>query len=101
MLSEKAINKAIAERIRAAREQAGISITTLAELAGMSRVGLSYIGNGNRRVSAAKLIHIAETLEKPLSFFLTDLDKPTAPARRIVSPPLRKIKPLGFSPFLQ
>lgn len=64
-------------RIRAAREEAGMSQSELAEVLGFqSATAVSLIESGERGVSAALLPRVAEVLHRDIGYFLGQEEKP-------------------------
>ena len=66
----------VAARIKAARREAGISQTKLAQGVGVTFQQVQKYENGANRVSADRLQRIAEVVHKPVSYFF--LDQPPA-----------------------
>jgi transcriptional regulator with XRE-family HTH domain len=64
--------KNLAERLRTAREDAGVSQDTVAQTLGVPRAAISQIEHGNRRVEAIELARLAKLYKKPLSYFAHD-----------------------------
>lgn len=62
----------IGENIRQARSAAGLTVTTLAERAGLSKGALSKIETGAGSASVSTLIGLAEALGRPLAEFFQD-----------------------------
>lgn len=60
---------ALAERLRTAREAAGLSQEEVAQQLGLPRPAISQIENGNRKVQALELARLAKLYGSPLSFF--------------------------------
>ena len=57
------------ERIRRAREEAGMTQTELAELAKFSQAAISKIEQGKRDVPAAEILYLCISLDKPILYF--------------------------------
>ncbi len=70
----------IGGRIRAAREELGITQATLADAVGVPREAISRMESGERAVKVGELASLARELVRPVSYFLTD----AAPARLAV-----------------
>jgi transcriptional regulator with XRE-family HTH domain len=70
-MTEKA-RKRLAERLRTAREAAGISQDSVAQTLGVPRAAISQIEHGNRRVEAIELARLAKLYKKSLSYFADD-----------------------------
>ncbi len=62
----------LGERIALARSAKGLSQQELASRVRIDRTALSKIESGVRRVSALELAAVAEALQRPLSWFLSD-----------------------------
>lgn len=67
------IYRQIGERIANAREKHGLTITELAEAAGMGRPMLSHIESGRHRLMIHQLEKIARALGKKPGYFLRNL----------------------------
>jgi len=78
--------KQLAERLRIAREESGLSQEQVAEYLNLPRPAISLIERGQRRVEALELARLAKLFNRPLSFF-TDDDLP-----RDESPQLELLK---------
>jgi transcriptional regulator with XRE-family HTH domain len=61
---------ALGERIRKAREEAGLSQQILADFINSTQNAISQYESGTRSVSLETLVRIARQLEKPLGYFL-------------------------------
>jgi len=61
--------KVLADRLREAREAAGLSQEDVAQKLGLLRPAISQIENGHRRVEALELARLAKLYGRPLSFF--------------------------------
>lgn len=59
----------LAERLREAREAAGLSQEDVAQKLGVPRPAVSQIENGHRRVEALELARLAKLYGRPLGFF--------------------------------
>jgi transcriptional regulator with XRE-family HTH domain len=67
----------LAERLREAREYLGLSQQFVADHTRISRVAISEIENGRRRVEALELKALAGLYKYPVSYFLEDnLEQP-------------------------
>ena len=60
--------------LRVIRERSGLSISALADPAGISQPHLSNIESGRRRASAAVISQLAVALKVPLVVLLADVD---------------------------
>jgi XRE family transcriptional regulator, aerobic/anaerobic benzoate catabolism transcriptional regulator len=72
----------LGRRARAAREEAGLSLTEVARRAGLSRRFLTLLEGGRANVSLARLADLAAVLRLPLRE-LCDVDVSRAPALRV------------------
>lgn len=72
--------KQLAERLREAREAAGLSQGDVAQKLSMPRPAISQIENGHRRVEALELARLAKLYGRPLGFFA---DEEPVGARRL------------------
>ena len=68
-------NKKIGRRIKAIREEKGISQTKLGNLIGVSYQQIQKYENGTSALSVEKLDKIATTLTMPVSYFFEDYAK--------------------------
>lgn len=59
-------------RIARARELAGVSQTSLGDALGVDRSAISRMEKGDRKVSVPEMLTIAERLERPLSYFMSE-----------------------------
>jgi transcriptional regulator with XRE-family HTH domain len=62
----------VASRIKAARNQAGLTQTNLAHAIGVTFQQVQKYENGTNRVTAHRLQQIAMALKKPISYFFLD-----------------------------
>jgi transcriptional regulator with XRE-family HTH domain len=67
-----AATKIVAERIKVARTEAGMSQEVLGEASGVTFQQIQKYESGRNRVSADRLQRIADALEKPISYFFYD-----------------------------
>ena len=77
------------QRLRAARQEAGLLQEEAATALGRPQSFISKCENGERRVDAVELVYFARLYDRPLSFFLGELDEATArrrPRRRQARP---------------
>lgn len=68
--------KIFGERLRAAREQKGISQKSVAELLGVTRTQISDIENGKTGTSMARLVTLAEFYHVSTDYLLGITDDP-------------------------
>jgi transcriptional regulator with XRE-family HTH domain len=64
--------KDIADKLRVAREEKGLSQEEVALKLGLPRPAISQIENGRRRVEVLELIQLAKLYERPLEFFANE-----------------------------
>jgi transcriptional regulator with XRE-family HTH domain len=69
------VTDALSDRIREAREDAGLTQEQIAPLLGVTLATVSRYerGIGKRGISVAMLARIAQVTGKPLSFFLSEV----------------------------
>lgn len=67
-------------RLRARREEIGVSQATVAKAAGVTFQQLQKYETGTNRVSASRLYDIAQFLKVPISYFF---DEPVVSERRV------------------
>jgi transcriptional regulator with XRE-family HTH domain len=65
-------DQGVAERLRVARERAGVSQTALAKAVGVTFQQIQKYENGRNRISAGRLQHIARILDVPISVLMPD-----------------------------
>ncbi len=68
----------LAERLREVREYLGLSQQFVAEHAGISRVAVSAIENGKRKVEALELEALASLYKYPVTYFLDAVEEEPA-----------------------
>jgi transcriptional regulator with XRE-family HTH domain len=69
----------LAERLQSTREYLGLSQQFVAEHTGLSRVAISAIENGKRRVEATELEVLSQLYKYPVTYFLEGaLDEPAS-----------------------
>ena len=76
----------VGERLRAARQERGLSVGALAETAGIGKGSLSEVENGARNPTLSTLYALAGALELPLSTLLAG-----RPGARLTSPGLEAL----------
>jgi transcriptional regulator with XRE-family HTH domain len=64
--------EAMVERLRQARQEAGMTQETVAELLGRPQSFVSKVENGDRRIDPVELCYFADLYKKPLVWFLPD-----------------------------
>ena len=87
----------IAERLRAAREQAGLSQGQVAKIFGYQRPTISEIEAGRRRVVADELPKFAEIYDVTVSWLTRTDSELDDPAVELAARELAKLKPDDFS----
>lgn len=92
---------AIAGRLRAAREQAGLSQGQAAKLLGVQRPTVSEFEAGRRRVSAEELARLAEIYGVSVSWLATDQPEVPDPAVELAARELAKLKKEDLDVVLQ
>lgn len=78
-MSEKK-QKLIGRRIRAVREEAGLSQSQLGEKIGYSAMGISHLENGDRKIKIEDLQKIADVLSRDMSYLIEPIMKPYLPS---------------------
>lgn len=73
------INKEIGERIRSRRKDLGLTQVELAEMVGYTRVSITRIENGDRRIAYEKLPPICEALKVTPEWLLLGKEAKTPP----------------------
>ena len=68
--------KALAERLRTAREYVGLKQDEVARYLSIPRSALSHIETGQRRVDALELSRMARLYQRPLSWFTSEVAPP-------------------------
>lgn len=64
------IRKELGRKLRAAREEAGLSQTELGKRFGVSHAAISDMERGITDIGVGDLLRLAQILHKPLSYFL-------------------------------
>lgn len=82
----------IAERIRAAREQSGLSQGQVAKLLSLQRPAISEIEAGRRRVSAEELATLAETFDVSVDWLVSGTSAVADPKVELAARELGKLK---------
>jgi transcriptional regulator with XRE-family HTH domain len=94
----------IAERLKAARQLAGLSQGHVAKILGMHRPSISEIEAGNRRVSADELPRFAETYDVSVAWLLGTAPEtldPQDPRLELAARELAKLKPNDLARLLR
>lgn len=82
----------IASRLRAAREQAGLSQGQVAKMFGLQRPTISEIEAGRRRVSAEELARFAKTYGVSIAWLATNTAEVPEPNVELAARELSKLK---------
>ena len=90
-MPEPDVTRTLAARIRAAREQAGLSQGQAAKLLGMHRPTLSEIEAGRRRVSADELARFADIFGVSISWLATEHAEVADPMVELAARELAKL----------
>ena len=64
------INSIIANRLKAAREHAGLNKVEIASLLGLSKQGYNPYEQGRRVFTIEQLVHFSMVLRRPVAYFL-------------------------------
>ncbi len=89
MVDDKAgFDRALGERIRKARERAGVKQDQLAQAVGLSRTSITNIERGRQGVQAYLLTRIAEVLGQPATDLL-----PRPDSGQAISNKVRELEP--------
>ena len=62
--------ESLVERLRKAREEAGLTQEAVAEVFGRPQSFLSKVESGERRIDPVELFHFADLYKKPVEWFL-------------------------------
>lgn len=82
----------IAERLRAAREQAGLTQGQVAKLLGINRPAISEIEAGRRKVSAEEVTEFARIYDVSVSWLANAAPEIANPAVELAARELAKLK---------
>ena len=83
---------AIAARLRAAREQAGLSQGQVAKLLGLQRPSISELEAGRRKVSAEELTQLAQIYNVSVSWLMNQESEIPDPAVELAARELAKLR---------
>jgi transcriptional regulator with XRE-family HTH domain len=83
---------ALATRLRAAREQAGLSQGQVAKMLGLHRPSISELEAGRRRVSAEEVSRFAEIYNVSVSWVMSEEPEVPDPAVELAARELAKLK---------
>ncbi len=92
MADVDSVRVAIAARLRAAREQAGLSQGQVANLLGFQRPSISEIEAGRRRVAADEITRFAEIYNVSVSWLVEEQPEVPDPAVELAARELAKLK---------
>ena len=92
---------ALAMRLRAAREQAGLSQGQVAKILNYNRPTISEIEAGRRKVAAEELPHFAETYGVTIAWLTNELQQDHDPTVELAARELKKLKPQDLNTILQ
>ena len=95
---------AVAERIREARKQAGLSQGQVAKLMGLHRPSVSEIEAGNRRVSAEEVVTLAKLFDVSVAWLVGDAPESVEtddPRIQLAARELKKLKPQDLERLLR
>ena len=95
------IRRALAARMRAAREQAGLSQGQVARLLDYKRPTISEIEAGRRKVSAEELPRFANVYGLTISWLTDDTPQPHDPKVELAARELAKLKPEDLDTVLR
>jgi transcriptional regulator with XRE-family HTH domain len=101
MSENESLRAALAARLRAAREQAGLSQGQTARMLDMQRPTISEIEAGRRRVSAEELTRFAETYQVSVSWLTESNPEIPDPTVELAARELAKLKKEDFDSVLQ
>jgi transcriptional regulator with XRE-family HTH domain len=86
------VRAAIAARLRAAREQAGLSQGQVAKLLGLQRPSISEFEAGRRKVSAEEVNRLAEIYKVSVLWLMKEESEVPDPAIELAARELAKLK---------
>lgn len=95
------MRSAIAARLRAAREQAGLSQGQVAKMLKLQRPAISEIEAGRRKVSAEEVKHLSEIYNVSMSWLLKEEAEIADPAVELAARELSKINKDDLDKVLQ
>ena len=87
----------LGKRILTAREEKKMNQEQLASAIGCSQSALSNYEKGKRQIYLSQLEKIAETLEKPLNYFLENLDQQSDKAEPVTNENALFYQPISAS----
>jgi transcriptional regulator with XRE-family HTH domain len=92
MADVDSVRATIAARLRAAREQAGLSQGQVANLLDLQRPSISEIEAGRRRVSADEITRFADIYNVSVSWLVEEQPEVSDPAVELAARELAKLK---------
>jgi transcriptional regulator with XRE-family HTH domain len=92
MADTDSVRATIATRLRAAREQAGLSQGQVAKLLGLQRPSISELEAGRRRVSAEEVSRFAEIYNVSVSWLMKQESEVPDPAVELAARELAKLR---------
>lgn len=95
------IKAAVASRLRAARENAGLSQGQVAKLLGLQRPAISEIEAGRRKVSAEELAQLSEIYDISVSWATTGESEIEDPSIELAARELKKLKKEDLNRLMQ
>ena len=101
MSENDSIKNAIAKRLRAAREQAGLSQGQIAKMLGFQRPTISEIEAGRRRVSGEELSQLAKIYDVSVSWLMKEVSEVPDPKVELAARELAKLKDNDLNTVLQ
>ena len=101
MSENNKIRNSIAKRLRAAREQAGLSQGQIAKILGFQRPTISEIEAGRRKVSGEELSLFAKMYDVSISWLTKEESEVPDPKVELAARELTKLKDDDFKMVLQ
>jgi transcriptional regulator with XRE-family HTH domain len=101
MNDNEMLRQAIAARLKAAREQAGLSQGQAAKLLEIQRPTISEIEAGRRRVAADELAKFARIYNVSVSWLAEEKSEIVDPAAELAARELAKLKPQDFDNIMK
>src|SRR5437016_4117656 len=92
MANVDSVRAAIANRLRVAREQSGLSQGQVAKLLGLHRPAISEVEAGRRRVAAEEVSRFAEIYNVSVSWLMKEESEVPDPAVELAARELAKLK---------
>lgn len=92
MVDVDSVRAAISIRLRAAREQAGLSQGQVAKLLGLQRPSISELEAGRRKVSAEEVKRFADIYNVSVSWIMKEESEVPDPAVELAARELAKLK---------